>query len=191
MCKNDVKNDVKNEVKNEDKDMCKNAVNKNENDEVYAEHVGENADSIEEGLMEAYNDLEIACLDIRDSKEFSELITDNLLSYMDSQATRFQTVDDKVQELKKQINIRGLLDPPKFGSWQNIGLNEEDWNQITASAKRNHHTDDDINQEEDEHDKAGCKSNDEEETPQLSGTCASPDLVSTHLEQRNQQHQLG
>ena len=46
LCKNDVKNEVKYEVKNEDKDMCKNAVNKNEND---AEHVGENADSIEEG----------------------------------------------------------------------------------------------------------------------------------------------
>ena len=89
-----------------------------------------------------------------DSKGVSEFITENLLSYMDSQANRFQAVNDKLQELKKQINIRGLLDPPKFGSWQNIGLNEEDWNQITAAAKENHHTDDDINQEEDEYDKA-------------------------------------
>ena len=40
MCKNDVKNEVKYEVKNKDKEMCNNAVNKNENDEVYAERVG-------------------------------------------------------------------------------------------------------------------------------------------------------
>ena len=96
---------------------------------------------------------------------------------------------DKVQELKKQINIRGLLDPPKFGSWQNIGINEEDWNQIRAAAKENHHTDDDRNQEEDEHDKAGCKSNDEEATILPSGTYASPDLGSIQLEHRHHQQQ--
>ena len=99
---------------------------------------------------------------------------------MNSQANRFQ-------ELKKQINIQGILDPPKFGSWQNIGLNEEDWNQITAAAKENHHTDDDRNQEEDKHNKAGSKSNDEEATVQPSGTYASPDLVSVQLEQRHHQ----
>ena len=100
------------------------------------------ADRIKRHLMKAYDDLEDACLDSRNREGPCELITSHLLSYMDSKATKFKAMNNSLQNLKSQINIRGLLDPPKFRSGQHLGLNEEDWDHITAAAKENRHTDD-------------------------------------------------
>ena len=58
---------------------------------------------------------------------------------------------DKLQKLKEQIHIRGLRNPPKFGSCQHIGFNEEDWNQVAAAVEEYQHADDNRNQEEVKH----------------------------------------
>ena len=43
-----------------------------------------------------------------------------MLSYANSQAGKTQALQQKLRDLKQQISERGLLDPPKFGSWQNV-----------------------------------------------------------------------
>ena len=100
---------------------------------IYLLGADEDADRVKKRLTKAYDDLEDACHD-SNREELSELITSNLLSYMDSKATRVQAVNNSLQNLKNQINIRGLLDPPKFRSGQHLGLNEEQWDHITAAA---------------------------------------------------------
>ena len=78
-------------------------------------------------LRQAYDDLEKVCWENKFNKEFNEYITDNLMSYINYQTTlMFQDVDDKFQDLKKQINIRRILEQSTFESWQKMGLEEDD-----------------------------------------------------------------
>ena len=80
--------------------------------------------------LEAYNDLEKVCQDNKESKDLSELITNNLTSCMSYQDSYMHLdIDDKVQDLKKQITTRRILEAPKFGSWQEMGVTDKEWNQ--------------------------------------------------------------
>ena len=75
-----------------------------------------------------------------------------------------------------------MLNYPKFETWQKMGLDEEDWNQIIAAAEEDQHNDDDRYLEQYKRNIAGSKSNDEEATIPPSGTYASPDLGFSSLE---------
>ena len=61
----------------------------------------EKAEEVVDDLEQAYNDLEEVCQDNKDSKDLSELITNNLTSYMSHQDLYVHLeIDDKVQDLK-------------------------------------------------------------------------------------------
>ena len=47
----------------------------------------------------------------------------------------YNDMDDEVYDMKKQIAKRELLKAPKVGSWQSVGITNEDWDQIRAAAK--------------------------------------------------------
>ena len=78
----------------------------------------EKAEDIVNGLEKAYEAMEEVCQNIKDNTIFSELITDNIMSYISHQdQCVYNDIDDKVQDLKKQIAKRELLKTPKFGAW--------------------------------------------------------------------------
>ena len=102
-------------------------------------------------------------------------------------------MDEKLKNLKKQINKRILLDPPKFGSWPNL-FSEAHWEYIAAAAKEDLYTpppevsscfkltndsndiaDDDVNHAEHEDDKTGYKSNGEESMNEANTIEEGPD----------------
>ena len=87
---------------------------------------------IKKGLMKASWELEHTCWN---SEGFSELVLDSILSYTNSQAGKTQALQQKLRDLKQQISERGLLDPPKFGSCQNV-FDEADWKYVAASAAK-------------------------------------------------------
>ena len=96
----------------------------------------EKAEEIGDDLEQAYDNLEEVCQDNKDNKVLSELITDNLTSYISQQdLCVYQEIDDKVQDLKKQIIKRRILEAPKFGSWQEMGVTDKQWNQLIAAAE--------------------------------------------------------
>ena len=113
----------------------------------------EKAEEIVNTLEQAYEAMEEVCQNIKDKTMFSELITDNIMSYISHQdQCVYSDIDDKVQELKKQITKRELLKAPKFEAWRPMGLTDEDWDQIMAAAEEVQHTDDHKYLEQGEHD---------------------------------------
>ena len=107
-------------------------------------------------MEKAYEAMEEVCQNIKDNTIFSELITDNIMSYISHQdQCVYSDIDDKVQELKKQITKRELLKAPKFEAWRPMGLTDEDWDQIMAAAEEVQHTDDHKCLEQGEHNENG------------------------------------
>ena len=80
--------------------------------------------------------MEEVCQEIHYNTNFSELIIRNIISYISyKDQCVYNDKDDNVYDLKKQIAKRELLKGPKFGTWQSMGITNEDWDQIIASAK--------------------------------------------------------
>ena len=132
--------------------------------------------------------LEEVCQDNKDNKVLSELITDNLTSYISHQdLCAYQEIDDKVQDLKKQIIKRRILEARKFGSWQEMGVTDREWNQIIAAAEEVQDTGDHRNLEQYEHDDTRLKLFEEETAILPPGTYASATQVSFNLQQHHHQ----
>ena len=78
----------------------------------------ERAEEIGDDLEQAYHKMGEACQDNKDVKVLSELITNNIMAYIDYQNLFvYLEITDKVLDLKKQIIRRKILEAPKFGSW--------------------------------------------------------------------------
>ena len=106
------------------------------------------------------------------------------MAYIDYQyLSVYQEITDKVLDLKKQIIRRKILEAPKFGSWQKMGMTDKDWNHIIAAAEEVQDTSDHRNVEQYEHDDTGLKLFEEEKTILSHGTDASAVQISFNLQQ--------
>ena len=82
------------------------------------------------------------CLDNKDNNILNELVTDNLMSYINHRnLCVYNEIDDKIHDLKQQILKRRILESPKFGSRQGMGVTDKEWKLIKAAAEETKNTD--------------------------------------------------
>ena len=99
----------------------------------------------------------------------------------------YNEIDDKVQDLKQQILEQRILESPKFGSWQEMGVTDKDWSLIKMAAEETQNTGDHRKLEQYEHNDTGLKLDEEETTNSPPGTHTSAIQVSFNLQQRHYQ----
>ena len=101
----------------------------------------EKAEEIGIDLGQAYDNMEEVCQDNKDKTILSELITDNIMSYISHQnLCVYNEIDDKVHDLKQQIFERRILKSPKFEFWQGMGVTDKEWNLIKMAAEETQNT---------------------------------------------------
>ena len=88
-------------------------------------------EQVKKQLLEAYGAVEGACQEIEYNAGFGSKMIDDIKWYIyNTERCIYNDIDDKVHDMKKQIAERGLLRAPKFGTWQSVGIINEDWDQI-------------------------------------------------------------
>ena len=133
-----------------------------------------------ESLIRAYKRLDQVIVDMCVNETLGGAFwVGDILNYVDEAINKIQVLDEKlklkVEKLKKETNKRGLLDPPKFGSYP---FPEAHWENIAAAAKEAQGIDD---PENDESEKENALKSTSSQAEKKCDNCTYTTLATTEL----------